>query len=78
MAETIAGGAFMLPDGSWINAAGKKIAAPRGDVYIRPEEPAILTPGQVTPGADEDEYGVDPDLVTEEETGRKKASKKKS
>jgi hypothetical protein len=45
MAETIPGGAYQNPDGSWINAKGERIAAPKGEVYVRPEEEEVpLTP----------------------------------
>lgn len=60
MAETIPGGAFLLADKkTWVNANGTKIAAPRADsVYVRPEEPAVLTESQVTPGSElVDEFG---------------------
>lgn len=85
MAETIPGGAFLQSDKeTWVNAQGKKIAAPRGPVYVRPEE-EILSAEEITPGSErlllassEDEYGEDPDMVTEESTGRKKVSRKKS
>lgn len=80
MAETIPGGAYKLPDGSFVNAEGKRIAAPRGPVYIRPEEPETISEDQITPGASllgEDEFGADPDMVTEEPSGRKRVSTRK-
>ena len=52
MAQTIPGGAYQLPDGRWINAAGKQIAAPNEDeLYQREEVVSIRTPDQITPGA---------------------------
>lgn len=51
MKSNVPGGAYQLPDGSWKDANGKRIAAPRGDVYERPEEVA-LTAEEVTPGSE--------------------------
>ena len=52
MPQTIRGGAYQLADGSWINAAGKPIAAPNvSELYEREEVVLIRTPNQVTPGA---------------------------
>lgn len=68
MAETIPGGAFLLADKkTWVNANGAKIAAPRADsVYVRPEEPAVLTEAQITPGSEPvDEFGAPEEPVSE-------------
>lgn len=79
MANTIPGGAYQLPNKTWINAEGKPIPAPKGPIYESREEALpleeALAPETVTPGA-EDEYSAEKDLVEEED--RPRARKKKS
>lgn len=75
MAQTIPGGAYLLPDGeTWVNANGKPIPAPKGEIYIRPEEEPIPAPHPVLTGGDD--FGAEPKLVAEKSPrGRGKSSK---
>lgn len=66
MAETIPGGAYKTAAGTWVNAKGEPIAAPK-NLPARPEreepEPAE---GEVTPGAEllGDDFGAAPEPIT--------------
>lgn len=58
MTEIIKGGAYQRSDGTWVNAKGKPIAAPSGNVYQ--VEPAEVIIPQAPSGDDEFSAPVDP------------------
>jgi hypothetical protein len=89
MTDTIRGGAYKLPDGSWVNANGKKIPAPKDLPNYEGEAlPGNLITAQPVPGSQvmltvptpqpppsaEDEFEKPEEEVTEEDTPAKKRS----
>jgi hypothetical protein len=73
MAETIKGGAYQNPDGTWHDANGKRIPPP---TLPKPEPAPDLPPLPVMSSA-EDEYAKKPEPVAEEKVKPKRRSKKK-
>lgn len=70
MTEIIKGGAYQRSDGTWINAKGKPIAAPSGNVYKQEAEEVIP---QAPGGADE--FGAPVEPIQEGDVKKAKALK---
>lgn len=62
MADTIKGGAYLQPDGTWVNANGKKIPPPPFAKPAAAPTPEPSAPAIVAPSA-QDEYAKEPEIV---------------
>ena len=69
---TVKGGAYQRADGTWVNAKGKPIPAPKGDVYVQPEADLAIVANQE---AGLDEFGNPVNPVAEGDVKKAKTLK---
>ena len=71
---TVKGGAYQLADGSWINAKGKPIPAPKGPVYKQSEADLEIIASQESCS---DEFGKPIEPIAEGDVKKAKTLKTK-
>lgn len=78
MTNTIPGGAYRLPDGTWVNAQGKRIPAPKELPPVVPEEEQELElekKERTLQASGVDEYSDAPELIAEKPASRRRSKK---